>query len=294
MKISTLTRHLREGIRSLGRNGWMTFASVSAVMVTLLILGVFLVLAMNIQAFTRDIENQVQMDVIVADGTTKPQIQSLEADIAGLPSVKSVRYVSKEQGLEDLKKSLGPNGSLIDGLENDNPLPDKFVVQAVDPRETDTVAAQIRNMPHVDQVIYGKDTIDRLFRILTVVRDVGAVLILALMVTAMFLISNTIKVTIFARRREIEIMKLVGATNGFIRWPLFVEGTAIGMIGSLIPILIIAIAYHSLVARVPGFYSFQFLSFHPLVDRISLTLLLIGAFIGVWGSMVSIRKFLRI
>lgn len=294
MKVRTLVRHCREGVRNLGRNGWMTVASISAVTVTLLLLGVFVVMAWNVEHLSKQVEEQVQMNVILKDGTTAEQIRELQARLSAMPDVKSVVFVSKDEGLENLKASWKENGNLLEGLEKENPLPDKFVVQAADPRMTSAVAAQIEKWPQVDSVRYAKDTVERLFQVTRIIRDVGLIFIVGLLFTAMFLISNTIKLTIFARRREIEIMKLVGATNGFIRWPFFIEGVLMGAIGAVIPIAVIIIGYHYLVRAVPGFYYFQLVPLHPLAEQVTALLLGVGAFIGMWGSLVSMRRFLKV
>ncbi|GIM45360.1 cell division protein FtsX [Collibacillus ludicampi] len=293
MKISTFRRHLREGVRNLGRNGWMTFASVSAVTVTLLILGVFLVMALNLQSFVKDVENQVEMNVMIKDGTQRSQIDTLEKQIQAMPGVKSVRFVSKEEGLTNLKQRLKEDGSALNGLEMQNPLPDKIVVQTVDPKQTPVLAEKIWTLPNVDKVDYAKQTVEKLFQVTKVVRNVGVAFIIGLMFTAMFLISNTIKITIFARRREIEIMKLVGATNWFIRWPFLVEGVLMGVIGAIIPIVLIAIGYYYVV-HAESLYIFRLLSFHPLIFNVSAVMLMIGALIGMWGSVISMRRFLRV
>ncbi|ADG06863.1 permease-like cell division protein FtsX [Kyrpidia tusciae] len=294
MKVRTLGRHCREGLRNLGRNGWMTVASISAVAVTLLILGVFVVMAWNVQNLSRQVEQQVQMNVILKDGTAPEQIKAVQQWLVARPDVARVTFVSKEQGLANLRASLKQDSNLLDGLDKQNPLPDKFVVQAKDPRMTGQVAAAIEKLPEVDSVRYARDMVERLFQVTRIVRDIGLIFIVGLLFTAMFLIANTIKLTIFARRREIEIMKLVGATNGFIRWPFLVEGIFLGALGALLPIVVIVVAYRYLVDAVPSFYYFQLVPAHPLLEQMAALLLGVGAFIGVWGSVVSMRRFLRV
>lgn len=294
MKISTLGRHGREGIKNLGRNGWMTFAAISAVTVTLLLLGVFLLLAYNVQQFSKQIENQVEMNVIVKDNTNKNDVTELERQITQLPGVGSVQYVSKQQGLQDLKTKLKDDAELLSGLDSENPLPDKFVVKAKDPTQTQKIASEIETFPMVDKVKYAKDTVDKLFTVTKLVRNTGAVFVVALSFTALFLISNTIKITIFSRRREIEIMKLCGATNWFIRWPFLVEGFVIGIAGAVLPILVIGIGYDYLVKSIHGIMLFQFAPFDPLIYMVTWILVAIGGLIGMIGSVMSISRFLRI
>ncbi|GAB7387984.1 permease-like cell division protein FtsX [Bacillaceae bacterium] len=295
MKVSTLRRHFREGVKNIGRNGWMSFASVSAVSVTLLILGVFLLLALNVNHIARNVEKQVEIRVFLDVTTDEKGIAEVEKKIALIPEVATSRFVSKEQGLKELKESFGEKAYLLDGLEKENPLPDSFVVKAKRPQDTEKVAKEIEKFAHVNSVRYGKGYIERLFTVTETIRNLGLALIIGLAFTAMFLIANTIKLTIVARRKEIEIMKLVGATNGFIRWPFFVEGLLMGLLGSLLPIALLMGGYAYLLNQVPPtFFFIELLPYEPFVYQISLLLAAIGAFIGIWGSLFSVHRFLRV
>ncbi|MFT9849553.1 permease-like cell division protein FtsX [Aneurinibacillus sp. REN35] len=297
MKSSTISRHLREGFKNLGRNGWMTFASVSAVTITLLILGVFLMLAMNIQHLVQTVEKQVEIRVsldVTADQATAKRV---EEQLNKLSEAAEVTFVPKAEGLQNLKKSFGEKGTLFNGLEKENPLPDSFIVKAKTPQQTGALAKKIQAVDGVKKVNYAEQTTQKLFAITDVVRFVIVAFIIALAFTAMFLIANTIKLTIVARRREIEIMKLVGATNGFIRWPFFVEGALMGVMGAILPIIILTVGYGYLIDFVQqqlALYFLDLLPVYPLAFQVSLILLGIGAFIGIWGSLMSVRRFLRI
>ncbi|MFP3389063.1 permease-like cell division protein FtsX [Brevibacillus sp. SIMBA_040] len=298
MKIRTLGRHVREGVKNLGRNGWMSFASISAVTFTLFILGVFLVLAMNVNFFAQSVEKQVEIRVFMADLTTKENLQQFEQDVRALDKVESVQFISKDEGLKQFRESMGDKAYLFDGLEKGNPLPDTFVVKAKMPQDTAVLAAQIKQMKNVRSLNYGEGTVEKLFAATDTVRNVGIGFIIGLGFTAMFLIANTIKLTIVARRREIEIMKLVGATNWFIRWPFFVEGLLMGITGALIPTVILGVGYYYLLDAIKSSFEatqlFTLLPLFPLVYQVALALLAIGAFIGIWGSLVSVRRFLRV
>jgi cell division transport system permease protein len=298
MKIRTLGRHVREGVKNLGRNGWMTFASISAVTITLLILGVFLILAMNVNYIAQTVEKQVEIRVFLDVLATKENIKAVEQNIRTIPKVETVTFISKEEGLKQFKASLGEKAYLFEGLEQDNPLPDSFVVKTKQPQDTAAVAKQIKQLQYVTGVNYGEGTVEKLFAATSTIRNVGIAFIVGLGFTAMFLIANTIKLTIVARRREIEIMKLVGATNWFIRWPFFVEGLLMGICGALIPIVLLGVSYYYLLEAInsslPTAQLFKLLPLFPLVSEVALALLAIGAFIGIWGSMVSVRRFLRI
>ncbi|MED4269173.1 permease-like cell division protein FtsX [Geobacillus stearothermophilus] len=297
MTLNTFKRHVRESMKSLGRNGWMTFASASAVTVTLLLVGVFFVVMFNINHFAKKVENDVEIRVHIELTADSRQKDALRRQIEAIPNVKEVRYSSKDEELKRLIKSMGEEGSSFRLFEQDNPLSDVYVVKAAHPQDTVKIAKQIETLPFVHKVNYGQGTVEKLFDALKVARNVGLVLILGLLFTAMFLISNTIKITIFARRREIEIMRLVGATNGFIRWPFFLEGLWLGMLGALFPIAALSIVYYNVYQVYEQRVSlpfFELLPFSPFMWQLSGLLLVIGAGIGVWGSVMSVRKFLKV
>ncbi|MEW9502135.1 permease-like cell division protein FtsX [Jeotgalibacillus marinus] len=294
MKARTMRRHVRESLKSLVRNGWMTFASVSAVTVTLLLVGVFTALMLNMNKAAIDIEQDVEMNVYIELEATDEAITGLEEQIDELSGVESSTYSTKEQELSDLIESVGEEMELF---EQNNPLRNKFIVKATDPKQTERLATEIGDFELVSSVEYGEGKIEQLFKVLDISRNVGVVLILGLLFTAMFLISNTIKITIVARRREIEIMKLVGASNWFIRIPFIFEGIWLGIIGSILPITLVSILYYNVYEfmRPRLETSFiQMLEFTPFIYQINALILLMGVVIGVWGSFMSVRKFLKV
>jgi len=297
MKARTLGRHARESFKSISRNGWMTFASVSAVTVTLILVGVFFVIMMNLNKVAQTIEEDVQIRVHIDVAANKADQQKLKDQIELVPEVNSVTFSSKQQELKDLIQSLGQEGKAFKLFEQDNPLNDVFIVKAKNPTDTMKVAKEIEKMNYVAKVKYGQGSVEKLFSFIKASRNVGIVLILGLFFTAIFLISNTIKITIIARRREIKIMRLVGATNTFIRWPFFLEGLWLGILGSILPIVLISIAYYNaydyLAPKLAGNFM-QILPFNPFIYQVSGILLLMGALIGVWGSVMSVRKFLKV
>lgn len=295
--INTLGRHFRETLKSLARNAWMTFASVSAVTVTLILVGTFLVIMMNLNHVASNLENDVEIRVLV-DVTAKEDAQAkLKSEIEKIKQVDTVVFSPKEKELNNLVESLGEEGKSFELFEQNNPLNDVFVVKAKEPKDTKFVADKIAKFENASKVKYGKDEVEKLFKVISVSRNIGIGLIIGLIFTAMFLISNTIKITIFARRHEIEIMKLVGATNGFIRWPFFLEGLFLGTLGAVVPIALMVTGYKSLytwaLPKLQGSF-IEFLPFSPFVFQVSAILFVIGALIGVWGSLMSVRKFLKV
>lgn len=298
MKIRTLKRHVLEGLKSSWRNSWMTLASVGAVTTTLLLVSVFLALMMNLNHVAANIEEDVQIKVLIDVTATDEEISELGQSIESLSRVASVEFSSRDQELEDLISSMGDEGdafSLLD--EDENPLNDAYIVKAFEPQDTIELAEEIETMNRVEKVNYGQGVVENIFKFNNYARNIGLILIVALLFTAIFLISNTVKITIIARRREIEIMKLVGATNWFIRWPFFIEGLLLGVLGSIIPITLLFTGYYFLDKNADVVNQFEFITilpFNPFVWQLSGIVLLIGAVIGVWGSVMSVRKFLKV
>ncbi len=294
MKVRTFGRHLRESLKSLRRNSWMTFASVSAVTVTLLLVGVFIVIMMNLNQLAESLENDVEIKVVVDPVANEEAVKKLKQQITSTEGVLEVVYSSKDQELSNLIESLGPELNLY---KQSNPLGDAFFVKAKDPHQTAEIAKKISTYNNVDKFEYGEGKVEKLFKILNASRNVGLVLILALLFTAMFLISNTIRITIVARGREIEIMKLVGATNNFVRVPFLLEGMWLGILGAATPMIIISIAYYNLYEywepKLKG-ELFQLLDTMPFIYQLNGLILFMGIFIGVWGSFMSVRKFLKV
>ncbi|WP_075982933.1 permease-like cell division protein FtsX [Bacillus massilinigeriensis] len=297
MKARTLRRHFRESAKSLSRNGWMTFASVSAVTVTLILVGVFFVIMMNLNKVATTIEEDVEIRVHIDLTANKEQQELLKNQIENISQVKGVTFSSKAEELQHLIDSMGEEGDAYKLFEQDNPLNDVFIVKTKNPTDTMKVAKKIEKMDYAAKVKYGQGKVEKLFKSIKVSRNVGLVLIIGLLFTAMFLISNTIKITIIARRNEIEIMRLVGATNAFIRWPFFLEGLWLGLLGAVIPIALVSTAYYYaygyLQPRLEGNF-IQILEFSPFVYQVSFLLLLMGGIIGIWGSLMSVRKFLKV
>jgi len=305
MKTSTLLRHLREGAKSLARNGWMTFASIASIAISLFILGVFLLLALNVNYLAQQIEKQIEIRVYLEVTTPAERISALQTAIASIDEVTKVEFISKEEGLEFLRERLGENGrALLEGFDGENnPLNDSFKVEVADPRQVPHVAQWITTLNEgqdpkpIYKVNYGQGTVENLFKVTSIVQNVGLVLVAGLALTAMFLIANTIKLTIVARSREISIMKLVGATNGFIRWPFFVEGALLGIIGSLIPVGVLLYGYWELfnASQIElSLLGIQLKSFHEISLTLIGLLISIGVVIGIWGTILSVRKFLRV
>lgn len=297
MKFSTLQRHFKEGIKNVIRNGWMSVASIGAVTVTLVLVGTFIMLMLNINEMAVKVEEDVQIKALIEVTADEEEIRELGEKIEDISGIKTMKFSSKEDEFKNLIDDMGDQGKAWELYEQDNPLNHAYVIKAEIPQETESIAKEIEEFEHVYKVNYGQDVVPKLFKFNNYIRTVGAVLITALVLTAIFLISNTIKLTIMARSEEIGIMKLVGATNSFIRWPFFVEGFLLGILGSIIPVTVLTIGYSYIYTSVVGQTSFPFVQLLPLSPflwQLSIAIVVIGAVIGMWGSGMSVRKFLKV
>ncbi|WP_055106015.1 permease-like cell division protein FtsX [Paenibacillus ihumii] len=304
MNFSTLLRHFREGAKNVFRNGWMSVASVTSIIVSLFVLGVFILLVLNVNSFADDADSMVQIKTYLNSNVDDSMRQKLHNDIAAMEEVSKVTFISKAEGLKDFREQLGEEGKdLLEGYdETTNPIPDTLQVEVVEPTTVPYVATKIEqlNTKYPDEPIYkvryGQGTTEKLFKITRAVRNIGFAFVAGLGLVAMFLISNTIRVTILARRREIGIMKLVGATNMFIRWPFFVEGALIGLIGSAITVGVLFFGYNQLTNSVKEdiTLAFQLVPLDEVGFQLAVLLIGLGLLIGIWGSTVSIRKFLKV
>jgi len=305
MKYSTLTRHIREGFKSILRNGWMSFASITSIFISLLILGVFILLALNMNAMASQIESQIQIRVYLETDVTDEVVSDLQKKIGNIAEVSKLTYVSKEEGLASLRERMGEdNSDWLEGYDNDNnPLPITFTVEVFEPKLVKSVADQINSITAtydvspVADVKYGQGTVETLFKVTDAIRNAGYVIVAALSVTAVLLISNTIRMTIVARQREISIMKMVGATNSFIRWPFFIEGALIGVVTSVVTTAIVLVGYDQVINAFQyelSFLTMQLLPVKEVMMLTSLMMIILGSFIGIWGSVMSVRKYLKV
>ncbi|MBS4055026.1 MAG: permease-like cell division protein FtsX [Thermaerobacter sp.] len=278
--------------KSLLRNNWMTLASISTVAVSLLVLGVFLLLAVNVNAVAVNVEGQVQVTAYLAEMPSAERA-GIEAKIAAVPGVTEVRFVSRQDAWQRLLEWYGENRAFLAGWEEDNPLRDSFEVRTDSPRLVSEVAAAVGGIAGVEEVLWGREIVEQLLSITRVMRLVGIVLMVGLALAAMFFIANTVRMAIFARRREISIMRYVGATNWFIRWPFVIEGLVLGMLGALLASSVLAWGYYlavrALVAAIPFW---PWVSPWPFLQQLALLLLALGVFIGICGSGLSLRRYL--
>ena len=296
MKLRTFSYFVKEAFKSMRRNGLMTLASISTVALSLFMLGVFLCGVVNLNNMAASLETQVQLSVYLKDDLTTNQIMETGKAVKSQPHIKELKFVTKDQALQDFKRRLGDDQKqMIDSLEGVNPLPNSYIVTFENPQDVKLAAKELATVPGVESVHYGQDVVDELFKITQIIRIGGIVLIAFLAAATLFIISNTIRLTVFARRKEIAIMKYVGATNGFIRWPFVIEGMLLGCIGGLIAVACTGEFYYFITSEIE-----QSLAFFPLVPmfpifyQLAVALLIIGIFVGAIGSAISLRQYMRV
>ncbi len=295
MKVRTIEYYIREVFISLRRNNWMSVASIGTVAVSLFIFGMFLMMVMNMNKLAENMESQVQINVYLLDKVDREQARDIEKDLKEIEGVESVGFVTKDEAMERFKDRLGDQKTLLDALDETNPLPDSFEVTVTNPDLVKTAADKMEKIDGVECAKYGQDVMEHLFEITRLLRIFGFTLMLVLAFATLFIISNTIRLTVFARRKEIAIMKYVGATDWFIRWPFVMEGMVLGLFGSIIAAMVLRTAYTAMAEKV-----YDTLAFFPLIPEqpfltyITIVVVISGMVVGAIGSAVSIKKFLKV
>ena len=295
MKISTLEYFVREVFNSLKRNNWMSVASVGTVAVSLFIFGMFLMLVMNMNKMVESLESQVQIKVYLKDNFSRDDARALEVDLKNMQGVEKVTFVPKEEAMEKFKERLGDQKTLLEALDDTNPLPDSFEVMLIQPELVKTAAEAIEKYEGVEAAKYGQDVMEHLFDITRLIRIFGFALMFVLALATLFISANTIRLTVFARRKEIAIMKYVGATDWFIRWPFVLEGMVMGLFGSLIASIILRFSYAGITAKIYSTLAFfPLIPEYPFLDYVTCVVMLGGMIMGAIGSAVSIKRFLKV
>ncbi|MDR2977741.1 MAG: permease-like cell division protein FtsX [Streptococcaceae bacterium] len=298
-------RHIWDSLKNLKRNGWMTVAAVSSVTITLILVGIFLSVIVNTTKLAKDLESNVRIvaytnlssnEISYVDNksTLNPN-HPIYDKIKALPHVATVTPSSKTEQLKKLTASI----SSFKLFSNDaNPLYDAYIVHTTDPKYVTSVTKTLENMKAdgIDKVDNGGINTKQIFSLSNTIQTWGLVGAVLLVFVAMFLISNTIRITIMSRSREIQIMRLVGAKNSYIRWPFFLEGAWVGLIGSIVPILLIFFLYRLVYQGVQPTLSTQELSLYKpssFTMFISIGMAALGVVIGSLGATISMRRYLK-
>ncbi|MDD6569466.1 MAG: permease-like cell division protein FtsX [Acidaminococcus sp.] len=295
MKFSTKWYYIKETLTSFKRNSLMTIASISTVALSLLVLGMFLTMVLNVNNLAHQLESQVQVTVYMQDTATPDQLKQVDKVLKSTEGIVKVKPVTKQQALQEFKSRLGDQQKLLDALGQDNPFPASFEIQVDAPERIPGLVPQLQQLPGVETAKFGQEVVTHLFQLTRVLRIGGVLLIALLAVATLFIISNTIRITVFARRREVNIMKYVGATDWFIRWPFLLEGMLMGLIGAAIADLALYQGYNAILARIYATLAFfPMLPTWPTMGYLCAVLIVVGTLIGALGSSISLRKFLDV
>ena len=294
--LNSFVYNIKQGFLQIFRNRGMSLASIFSILAMLLILGMFFVITVNINMFTEVVKQDYdQIEVFLLDDTDKTEAEALMAQISSQEGVTDVQYRSKDEALKVLKERWGESGYLLDSLGK-NPLPASILISVESLDNAGDVAAYAGTLEGIEDVQYYQETVEKLTKI-TNFLQIGALIIMAfLVVVSVVVVSNTVKLTVFARAKEIRIMKYVGATNWFIRGPFLAEGIIIGMLAALLSTGLIALIYKELIAtigpQVLAIVSMPLISTEYLTGNMLIIFLALGMSIGACGSIISMRKFL--
>ncbi|MGS0763344.1 permease-like cell division protein FtsX [Syntrophomonas curvata] len=294
MRPGSIFYFLGQAWQSLLRNRLLSFATVSTVAISILILGFAVLLSLNAGEFMKHLESDVEIVAYLDQELTSTQITDIRQELKAIPGVESVNFFSRDRALEKLQGSFGGKDYNLKDTLGENPLPHSYEIKARDPHAVPRMAEKIKKIDGIYKVNYGQGVVERLFKVTRWVRLISMVFIVLLVVAAVFLIATTIRLAIFARRKEIYLMKLIGSTDWFIRWPFFIEGVFLGTFGGLISILVLAAGYGSLIQRIDALFFLPLVTDPGMLTNVYLGLLAGGALLGIIGTWVSLNRFLDV
>lgn len=305
MKIRTVSRCVHEGFKSVFKNGLMSLASIGTITACLIILGIVYCLVTNVQSLTKSISGNLGMVAFLKAGITDEEVSELEAELDARDDIESYHYVSGDEAWSTFRSEMLSGYELSDDvaseLNSDNPLKDSANIE-IYPKEADdqeAIVEFLKTSPYVRKVSYSANASKALSSLSQLASYIGAGLILLLVLVALLLITNTIKLSVFIRKQEINIMKYIGATDSFVRLPFIIEGIIIGILGAILPTLLIYFGYEKIVSILLSRYSsitslFQILPVTQIMHGLIPIFLVLSVVVGVLGSSISLRKYLKV
>ena len=298
MKYNRLGYLIGEGFSNVFKNKKSTGASLMIMCATMIIFGVFLILGENINKFVSDIKSEQGFQVFIKVDATDEEIKKVEEEIRKIEHVSTLEFVSKEDGLNIMKERLKEKKEVLEGF-NTELIKASYMVKVDKLEKSKEVQDQILKLDNIAKITSSDETVSTLINLAKGIRIVTGVILLLLVIISIFIIANTIKLTMHARRKEISIMKYVGATNNFIRWPFIVEGMIIGILASLISIVLVGGIYNLIAGQLISTSFIQkigmsLVGFSDMITTITTVYMILGMGIGVIGSMISMKKYLEV
>ena len=293
-----LRRSIRDAFKSVFRNFSLSLASISCITITLIIVAISIIVTFNVQNFTSEMEKDLTIVVFLDADTTEEETNDIRERLERMTNVESLTYQSKSAIKEEMSKESDVfNEVMSTWSEEDNPLKDTFQVKVTDVEKISDTAKRIERLDNVSTVRYGEGMVDNLISAFEAAQKISYGMVIALVLVTVFLIINTIKLTIFSRKREISIMRLVGASNFTIKTPFIIEGMVLGLFGSIIPILTVCFGYIALYNHFDGYLYSRMITLiepEPFIYMVSGIVLVIGIIVGMIGSASAVRKYLKI
>lgn len=296
MKINTIKYFFIDALNSLKRNTTLTLASVITVSLTLFMFGIFLLTMLNANQILKSVESKLEVSVFLKDDIKAQDKQSIEKALKGVNGLSNITYVNKEQALERWKKQLGEeNKDLVEGLQDKNPLPESYIVRVQSADTIKNVVESTKNQSGIVKVVANEDLVNQISKLTKGVKWVGFAALIIMIPISLLLIGNTIKLAVYARKKEVNIMKFVGATDWFIRWPFIIEGVIIGLIGSIVSSAVLHYSYKLAYQKLSSvIMMLNLITPRYFLMNIIWIFILSGILIGGLGSILSIRKFLKV
>ncbi len=293
-----LSRSIRDSIKSVFRNFSLSLASISCITITLIIVAIAIITSFNVQNFTKEIEKDLTIVVFLDNDTTEEEVEDIKHELSKTANVDSYVFQSKEEVKEQMKKESEVLDSVLENWDDkESPLKSTFQVKVEDVALIGKTADKIKKIDKVSVVRYGEGMVEKLVNSFSSIEKVTYGVVIALILVTVFLIINTIKLTIFSRKREISIMRLVGASNFTIKTPFIIEGMILGVIGSIIPIILTTYGYLAFYNHFNGYLYSELIKLirpEPFIYTTSLIIVIIGIIVGMIGSASAVRKYLKV
>ncbi len=289
-------RSIRDAFKSVFRNFSLSMASILCATITLMVVSISILIAANINDTTKSLESELSIVVYIEQDATSDDITFLKSKMEKIENVDKVVYKSKDEWKKEMSEYNSSFSTIFENYDS-NPLLDSFSINVKDAASLNKVAEQVRKLDHVKSANYGEDAVGKILSVFDVVEKVTVIVVISLIFVTAFLITNTIKLTIYSRRNEIEIMRLVGSSNTAIKMPFVVEGFVIGVLGSLIPVIVTIYGYIIAYGKLHGYLItelIKLISPYNFVFYVALLIMGLGAIIGMFGSLMAVRKYLKI